>query len=102
MLRGGARSFMGEDLESTIVVPMAVAAISSSVLKLDPRRSGWVVDAAVERLSMPSSEFVRCVTEAKESLREILELFGFPDRNAGGILDDMMAAADHANQGEET
>ena len=51
---------------------------------------------------MPSSEFARCVTEVKESLGEILELFGLPDRNAGGTLDDMVAAADYANQGEKT
>ena len=90
------------ELKSTIAVPMAVAAISSSVLKPDPQRSGCVLGAAIERLSIPSSEFVRCVTEVKESLGEILELFGLPDRNAGGILDDMVAAADYANQGEET
>ena len=90
------------ELESTIVVPMAVAAISSSVLKPDPQRSACVLGAAVERLSMPSSEFVRCVTEVKESLGEILELFGLPDRNAGGTLDDMVAAADYVSQGEET
>jgi len=90
------------ELESTLAVPMAVAAISSSVLKPDPQRSACVLGAAIERLSMPSSEFVRCVTEVKESLGEILELFGLPDRNAGGILDDMVAAADYANQGEET
>jgi len=35
----------------------------------------------------------RLITEVKESLGGILELFGLPDRNAGRIVDDMVAAA---------
>jgi HD-like signal output (HDOD) protein len=88
------------ELGDTIVAPMAVAAISSSVLKPDPERSGLVSRAAAEWLSMTNSEFVDCVTEVKESLAEILELFGLHDRNAGKILDDLFIAADSENQWE--
>ena len=87
------------ELENTIVAPMAVAAYASSVLKPDPKRSGYVHSSAVERLSMDTSVFVQCIAEVKESLGEILDLFGLPDRDAGSILDDMVACADH---GEET
>jgi HD-like signal output (HDOD) protein len=88
------------ELGDTIVAPMAVAAISSSVLKPDPERSELVCRAAVEWLSMTNSEFVDCVTEVKESLTEILELFGLHDRNAGRVLDDLFIAADSENQWE--
>ena len=89
------------ELEDTIVAPMSVAAISSSVLKPDPQCSGSVFGAAVEWLSMTGSEFVDCLNEVKESFMEILELFELPDRNAGTILDDLIAAANSENKGEE-
>ncbi len=89
------------ELGDTIVAPMAVAAISSSVLKADPKRSELVFCAAVDLLSMTGSEFVDCLNEIKQSLAEVLELFGLPDRNAGRILDDLFVAADSGNQWEE-
>ena len=88
------------ELGDTIVAPMAVAAISSSVLKSDPERSGIVSHAAVEWLSMTNAEFVDCVTEVKESLAEIQELFGLHDRRADRIIDDLLNAADSENQWE--
>jgi HD-like signal output (HDOD) protein len=86
------------ELGDTIAAPMAVAAISSSVLKPDPERSGLVSRAAVEWLSMTNAEFVDCVTEVKESLAEILQLFGLGDRNAGRVLDELFIAEDSENQ----
>jgi HD-like signal output (HDOD) protein len=86
------------ELESTIVAPMAVAAYASSVLKPDPERSGCVHSSAVERLSIDTSVFVQCIAEVKESLGERLDLFGLPDRDAGSILDDMVACADHGEE----
>jgi HD-like signal output (HDOD) protein len=101
----GAHNLSKEDineheLEDTIVAPMAVAAISSSVLKPDPERSGLVSHAAVEWLSMTSAEFVDCVTEVKESLAEIQELFGLHDRRVDRIIDDLLNAANSENQRE--
>jgi HD-like signal output (HDOD) protein len=87
------------ELESTVVAPMAVAAHASSVLKPDAERSGSVHSSAIEQLSMDTSMFVQCIAEVRESLGEILDLFGLPDRDAGSILDDMVAGVDH---GEET
>ncbi len=89
------------ELQDTIVAPVAVAAISPSVLKPDSRRSRCMRDAAQAWLSMTDSEFVQCVTEARESLGEILELFGLPDGNAGRILDEMAAAADFTAKRKE-
>jgi HD-like signal output (HDOD) protein len=90
------------ELEDTIVVPMAVATISSSVLKPDLESSRHVFSTAVEWLSITSSEFVDCIAEVKQSLGEILELFGLPDRNAGRILSDLETAATSENEREET
>lgn len=85
-------------LEDSVVAPMAVAAISSSVLKSDPQRSDSVFGAAADWLSMTGPEFVDCLNEVKVSFMEILKLFGLPDRNAGSILDDLTAAANSENQ----
>ena len=81
---------------------MAVATISSSVLKPDLESSRHVFSTAVEWLSMTSSEFVDCVAEVKQSLGEILELFGLPDRNGGRTLSDLETAATSENEREET
>ncbi len=40
-----------------------------------------------------SHNFVECIVEVKESLGEILVLFGLSDRYALRILDDLVAAA---------
>jgi len=89
------------ELNDTIVAPMAVAAISSSTLKPAPERSGYVLEAATEWLSMTSSEFLECVIVAKESLREILKLFDLPERNAVEILDNLAGVAGFENQMED-
>jgi HD-like signal output (HDOD) protein len=80
-------------LEDTIVVPMAVAAMTPSVLKPDADFSKQTFQAAVEWLAMDSHNFVESIIEVKESLGEILELFGLSDRSAIRILDDLAAVA---------
>jgi hypothetical protein len=80
-------------LEDTIVVPMAVAAMTPSVLKPDAEFSKLTFQAAVEWLPIDSQDFVGCIAEVKESLGEILELFGLSDRYAFRILDDLVAVA---------
>lgn len=79
-------------LEDVIVVPIAVASISSSVLKPDPQRSGALLKAAIEWLSMTEPEFVDCLKEVRGSVGEIMELFGLSDRGVGTILDDLTTA----------
>ena len=82
-----------DGLADTIIVPLAISAISPSVLKPDARRSGLVFQAATDWLSMDKAEFSDCVDEIKTALSEILELFGLPDANAGRVLDDMAIEA---------
>ena len=62
-------------LDDTIVTPMAVAAISPSVLKPDLERSRNVFDAAGERLGMVDTEFSSCIAEVRASSEEILKLY---------------------------
>ncbi len=81
------------ELEDTIAVPMAVATLSSSVLKPNLEDAPHVFGAAIERLSMTSSDFLQCLAEVEESLEEILEMFGLPDRNSGRILGDLATVA---------
>ncbi len=77
------------DLAETIVAPMAIAASSSSVLKIDPENSSRVIDAAEKKLSMTAPDFFQCMTEVGNSLEEILKLFGLSTRNVKGILDSL-------------
>jgi len=90
------------ELENTIVAPIAVSAISSSVLKPDPERSAGVFGASVEWLSMTRSDFVECMTDVKTSLGDILELFDLPERNPDRILDDITSITERGNHGEES
>ncbi len=88
-------------LEDTIVVPMALARISPSVLKPDGEHSESVFRAAAQWLSMTGAEFVDCLTDVRASFGEILELFGLSDRNAARILDDLEAGAGSEDEGDE-
>ncbi|UCF83092.1 MAG: HDOD domain-containing protein [Desulfobacteraceae bacterium] len=89
------------ELGDTIVAPMSVAALSSSVLKPDHERSRCVFRGATEWLSMSGSEFVDGMSEARGALVEILELFGLPDRNAGRVLDDLLTASGSEDHQED-
>ena len=80
-------------LEDTIVVPMAVAAMAPSVLKPDSDFAKQTFETAVQWLAIDPHEFVECVNEVKESLGEILEMFGLSNRNAFRVLDDLMTVA---------
>ncbi len=80
-------------LEDTIVVPMAVAAMTPSILKPDAKLSTVTFQSAVEWLAIDSREFAECITEVKESMGEMLKLFGLSDLFATRILDDLLAAA---------
>lgn len=90
------------ELEDTIVVPMALARISPSVLRPNGGDSGCLFDAAAQWLSMSRADFVDSLTEVRESFAEIAGLFGLSDRNANRILDDLEAGAGSGDEGDET
>jgi len=73
------------ELEDTIIVPMAIAAISQSVLKPDSHHSRSVFNKAVDWLSMTKSQFVDCMGEVRESFVEIQELFGLSSAGTVGF-----------------
>jgi HD-like signal output (HDOD) protein len=89
------------ELADTIASTIAVAAISPSVLKPDQGRCESVFHGATQWLSLSDSTFVDCVIEIKETLTEMMEIFGLSDRNATRILEDFLMAADSENQEEE-
>jgi HD-like signal output (HDOD) protein len=88
------------ELTDTVVSAIAVAAISPSVLKPDQGRCERVFHAATQWLTLSDSTFVDCVNEVKESLTEMMEVFGLSDRNATRILEDFCIVADSENYKE--
>ena len=85
---------IAHELNDTMVVPMAVAALSSGVLKGGIQHAEAVLGAAVQWLSVNKAEFMDCMLAAKMSLSEVLELFGLQESKAGPILDELSAVAD--------
>ncbi len=82
------------DLQDTIVVPLAIAALLPSVLKGDPVPAKAVFHQALKRLDMDAAQFGDAIKEAKNTLSELLALFELPDQKALGILDDLLWTAD--------
>jgi HD-like signal output (HDOD) protein len=85
------------ELADTIASAIAVAAISPSVLKPDQGRCESVFHGATQWLSLSQSTFIDCVIEVKESLTEMMEVFGLSDRNATRILENILMVADSEN-----
>ena len=79
---------------------MAIAAMAPSVLKPDSDFSKRTFESAVEWLAIDRQEFVECINEVKESLGEILEMFGLSDRDASRILDDLIAVSQDPDYAE--
>jgi len=88
------------ELADTVASAIAVAAISPSVLKPDQGRCENVFQGATRWLALSTSTFVDCVKEVKESLTEMIDVFGLSDRNATRILEDFLVVADSENQEE--
>jgi HD-like signal output (HDOD) protein len=80
-------------LEDTVVVPMAIAAMASNLLKSDLNSSKKVVETAVSILPIIPSKIIEAVEGIKISFEEMRKLFGLADRNVEIILDDMIAEA---------
>jgi HD-like signal output (HDOD) protein len=82
------------DLQDTIVMPLAIAALAPSVLKPDAASAAEVFHEAVNRLEMDAAQFTEAIKEAKDTLTELLTLFELPDQKAVKILDDLLHLAD--------
>jgi HD-like signal output (HDOD) protein len=82
------------DLQDTIVMPLAIAALSPSVLKPEPAPAAEVFHEAVNRLDMDAAQFAEAIKEAKATLTELLTLFELPDQKAVNILDDLLVIAE--------
>jgi HD-like signal output (HDOD) protein len=82
------------DLQDTIVMPLAIAALAPSVLKPDAASAAEVFHEAVNRLEMDAAQFAEAIKEAKDTLTELLTLFELPDQKAVKILDDLLHLAD--------
>ena len=81
------------DLQDTIVMPLAIAALAPSVLKPDPAPAAEVFNEAVNRLGMDAAQFADTIKEAKDTLTELLTLFELPDQKAVKIFDDLLNIA---------
>ena len=81
------------DLQDTIVMPLAIAALAPSVLKPDPAPAAKVFNEAVNRLGMDAAQFADTIKEAKGTLTELLTLFELPDQKAVKIFDDLLNIA---------
>jgi HD-like signal output (HDOD) protein len=84
------------DLQDTIVMPLAIAALSPSVLKPDAASAAEVFHEAVNRLEMDAAQFAEAIKEAKDTLTELLALFELPDQKAVKIVDDLLNIAEAA------
>jgi len=82
------------DLQDTIVMPLAIAALAPSVLKPDPAPAAEVFNEAVNRLGMDAVQFADTIKEAKDTLTELLTLFELPDQKAVKIFDDLLNIAE--------
>ena len=89
------------ELTDTIASVVAVAAFTPSVLKPDQQRCERVFKGATQWLSLGDSVFMDCVIEIKESISEMMEVFGLSDRNASRTLEDFLIVAEPANKKEE-
>jgi len=82
------------DLQDTIVIPLAIAALAPSVLKPDLAPAAEVFKEAVNRLGMDAAQFADTIKEAKDTLTELLTLFELPDQKAVKIFDDLLNIAE--------
>ncbi len=82
------------DLQDTLVMPLAIAALSPSILKPDGAAAAAVFQGAQKWLEMDAGQFVDAVEAAKDTLTELLALFELPDQQAVIIFDDLLSAAE--------
>ncbi|MGD8846918.1 MAG: HDOD domain-containing protein, partial [Desulfobacteraceae bacterium] len=86
------------ELDDTIVVPMAVAAQSSSILKPDAGRNRAMYGTALTALNLTPADYAQMITMVKNRFNGILSLFGLSNRGADDALDQMASAAQPPDQ----
>ncbi len=86
------------ELDDTIVVPMAVAAQSASVLQHDAGRNQRMYETALGALNLTPAEFAEMITLVKNSFNDILSLFGMSNRGADDALDQLASVAQPPDQ----
>jgi HD-like signal output (HDOD) protein len=86
------------ELDDTIVVPMAVAAQSASVLQHDAGRNRAMFETALVALKITPAEFAEMITMVKNSFNDILSLFGLSNRGADDALDQLASVAQPPDQ----
>ena len=86
------------DLQDTIVVPLAIAALSPSILKPDPAAAAAVFHEAENQLEMNAGQFASAIEEAQDTLTELLALFDLPDQKAVKVFDDLLIAAEGGSE----
>jgi HD-like signal output (HDOD) protein len=79
------------ELDDTIVVPIAVAAMCSSVLRQDAERNRSMVEVAIQALEISPDQFVQMMQNIKTGFTDVLTLFGLTDRGAVDVLDQMIS-----------
>ena len=78
-------------LRNTLVTPLAVAALAPSVLRPDAEASREFPRVAGKELRLTCDQYAECLREVRQSVGEILDLFGLPDQNAAKMLDELAA-----------
>jgi HD-like signal output (HDOD) protein len=76
-------------LTNTIVAPMAIAALSSSVLKANTERNKATYQEAFRVMGISREEYTATLSAVKKELNETLSLFKLSDRGAFYILDQL-------------
>ena len=74
------------ELSNTLASPASVAALLPSSLKQDNERTARMVKEARVRLGLELHDIEECVNEVKETVGEILYLFGLPAQRAMPLL----------------
>lgn len=84
------------ELDDTIAVPIAIAALSASVLKQNSENNHAMFAVALQVLAITAEEFILLIHTVQQSLNEMLGLFGLPDRGANDALDQLAGYAQTA------
>ncbi len=77
------------ELEDTIVVPMALASLCSSVLREDTDRNQAMAQVVMQVLELSPDAFARMILDINAGFKDILSLFGLTDRGAVAALEQL-------------
>ncbi len=80
-------------LEDTIVVPMAVAALSESILRQDDKRRLRLYETAVRVFDLSQDQWIALIDTIRTGFSEMLSLFGLSNGRATDSLDRLICHA---------